>query len=127
MAVAAPRADVHDGTPSLSFMTLNPKTSRTCYAGGMAELQRRSGAAVKASPASASVLKTGLAAADDHQLGGLRGFPPVARVEVLHDGEAVRVGLLVLTRTSLPAIRAAGRPGHGGRARGPVPGRRVRG
>ncbi|MBV8306697.1 MAG: subclass B3 metallo-beta-lactamase [Gammaproteobacteria bacterium] len=67
------------------------------HAGGIAELQRLSGAQVAASPSSAKVLRAGHSGADDPQFGGLRGIPPVAHVTVVNDGETLRVGPLQLT------------------------------
>src|SRR5215813_653800 len=51
------------------------------HAGGIAELQRLSGAHVAASEWSAAVLKTGGVAPDDPQHGIIRGILPVSQVE----------------------------------------------
>ena len=67
------------------------------HAGGIAELQRATGAAVAASPASAAVLKSGTAGPDDPQYGVLLAYPAVPEVRVLSDGETLRVGGLALT------------------------------
>lgn len=67
------------------------------HAGGIAALQRATGARVAASPAAAAVLRTGRAPADDPQYGLLHDMPPVAEVDVLEDGVVVRVGDLALT------------------------------
>jgi metallo-beta-lactamase class B len=67
------------------------------HAGGIAELQRLSGATVAASPSSAKVLKRGHSGPDDPQFGSSRGIEPVAHVRVVHDGETLRVGPLELT------------------------------
>ncbi|HET7463105.1 MAG TPA: hypothetical protein VFJ82_17765, partial [Longimicrobium sp.] len=65
--------------------------------GGIAALQRVSGAAVAASPASARVLRHGASGPDDPQYGSLPSFAAVRNVRVIADGETVRVGPLALT------------------------------
>jgi metallo-beta-lactamase class B len=67
------------------------------HAGGIAALQRASGARVAASPASAAVLQSGTTSPDEPQHGLLFDMPPVPEVEVLADGQTVRVGPLALT------------------------------
>ena len=67
------------------------------HAGGIAELQRLSGAAVAASPSSAKVLKDGHSGPDDPQFGSIRGIEPVAHVRGVKNGETLRVGPLALT------------------------------
>jgi metallo-beta-lactamase class B len=67
------------------------------HAGGIGELQRLSRAKVAASAASARVFERGQSGPDDPQYGGL---PPIARlegVEVVADGQTVRVGTLEIT------------------------------
>lgn len=67
------------------------------HAGGIAELQRLSGARVVASPWSAQVLRDGAVAADDPQAGQL---DPIAKVnvdDIVQDGGQQRVGPLTLT------------------------------
>jgi metallo-beta-lactamase class B len=66
------------------------------HAGGLAALQRASGARVLATASSASVLRAGLAASDDPQFGAILPFPPVPNVSVVADGDTVRVGPLAL-------------------------------
>ncbi len=67
------------------------------HAGGLAELQRRSGAPVLASAASVRVLRTGVSGADDPQFGELDGFPGIADVRELALGATVRVGTVEVT------------------------------
>ena len=77
------------------------------HAGGIAALQRASGAVVAASPASAAALKQGEPSQDDPQYAFGRaknGFPPVPSVRVISDKETLRVGEL--------AISAHFTPGH---------------
>ena len=68
------------------------------HAGGLAQLQRLSGAKVLASPWSAEALRKGAPAADDPQHGvAAPGMEPIKEVEVLRDGQVVRLGNLALT------------------------------
>jgi metallo-beta-lactamase class B len=67
------------------------------HAAGIADLQRRSGAAVAARAPSAPVLESGRSGPDDPQFGGLPMMKPVNKVRVIADGEVVRVGPLALT------------------------------
>ena len=78
------------------------------HAGGIAALQRASGAAVAASPASALVLERGTSGPDDPQYGILLHFPPVPRVQVIADGETMRVGALTLTAHFTPGHTPGG-------------------
>ncbi|HWH50396.1 MAG TPA: subclass B3 metallo-beta-lactamase [Gemmatimonadaceae bacterium] len=66
------------------------------HAGGIAELQRATGATVEALPWSAHVIETGTPALDDPQYGVLKSYPPASHVRVIHDGDTVRVGPLAL-------------------------------
>lgn len=67
------------------------------HAGGIAALQRASGAQVAASAPSASVLEHGRPGPDDPQFEIHLDFPRVADVRALAEGEAVAVGPLSLT------------------------------
>jgi len=70
------------------------------HAGGIAALQRCSGAQVAASAAGARALVAGEPTADDPQYGLGRQekiFPPVMRVQSVRDGEVLRVGALAIT------------------------------
>ena len=78
------------------------------HAGGIAELQRESGATVVASLWSAAVLKSGLPAKDDPQYGILPNIQPVSHVRVLRDGEDLRLGDLVLTPHATPGHTPGG-------------------
>jgi metallo-beta-lactamase class B len=78
------------------------------HAGGIAELQHASGAAVAASPASASVLERGTSGTDDPQYGVALSFPPVLKVRVIADGETLRVGTLALTAHFTPGHTPGG-------------------
>lgn len=67
------------------------------HAGGIAELQRRSGAEVVASEASVPVLRSGEVGRDDPQYGTIPPIAKVARVRTIPAGDTVRVGPLLLT------------------------------
>ena len=73
------------------------------HAGGIAALQRDSGAEVLASPSGAQALRSGRVVADDPQAGySDNGFPAVARVREVHDGETIRLGKLSVTAHFTP-------------------------
>jgi metallo-beta-lactamase class B len=75
------------------------------HAGGIAALQRASGATVVASAAGAKALEAGMPTADDPQIGfgpKFHAFPPVSSVKVVADREVVRVGPLAVTAHYTP-------------------------
>ena len=74
------------------------------HVGGLAELQRRSGAKLIAAPEAAPVMASGKAAENDPQFGMHDPFPAVRVDEVLGDSQTVRLGTLEL--------RAVATPGH---------------
>lgn len=78
------------------------------HAGGIASLQRASGAQVAASGPSALVLGRGASGPDDPQYGGLPTFAPVPGVRVITDGETLRVGPLALTAHLTPGHTPGG-------------------
>lgn len=81
------------------------------HAGGIARLQRETGAVVAASPASARALETGRPTPDDPQFGkdGSEGaFPKVANVRVLKDKESVVLGDTTLTAHFTPGHTPGG-------------------
>jgi metallo-beta-lactamase class B len=67
------------------------------HAGGLAALQRATGAVVVASPKSAPVLASGQSGRDDPQYGVIESFEPVKNVRVLKDGETVKAGTVSAT------------------------------
>jgi metallo-beta-lactamase class B len=67
------------------------------HAGGIAALQRASGARVAASVPSAPVLERGASAAGDPQHGELADFPAVPGVQRFADGDTLRVGPIAVT------------------------------
>jgi metallo-beta-lactamase class B len=75
------------------------------HAGGIAALQRASGATVAASPSGADALQRGENTTDDPQFGfgkADNGFPPVKNVKVIKDSEVLRVGNLAITAVFTP-------------------------
>ena len=73
------------------------------HVGGVAALQRASGATVAASPSSADALRTGRPTPDDPQaaIPG-NGFPPVANLRAIADGETLTVGGTAITARFTP-------------------------
>lgn len=74
------------------------------HAGGIAELQKLSGAKVIASDLAAKVLRSGKADRSDPQFGHLKSYPGAKNVEALGTRESVEVGKLQL--------RVIHTPGH---------------
>ena len=66
------------------------------HAGGIAELQRISGARVAASGPSAREIGTGTATRDDPQLKSALPYPAVKKLDVIHDGVTLRIGALAI-------------------------------
>jgi metallo-beta-lactamase class B len=101
---------------ALGFRTEDVKlilTSHVHYdhVGGVAALQRASGAEVAASEPSARALRSGEPTPDDPQYAlGVpeRLFPPVARVRVIQDGEVLRVGATAITARRTPGHTPGG-------------------
>jgi metallo-beta-lactamase class B len=79
------------------------------HAGGIAELQRLSGATVLSSPAGAAVLRTGLQNPQDPQFSTeTPHIAPVANVREIGDGTVVKVGPLRLTAHYTPGHAPGG-------------------
>lgn len=75
------------------------------HAGGIAALQRASGAMVAASPSGAEALRRGENTTDDPQYGfgkAANGFPPVKNVKVIKDSETLSVGNVSITANFTP-------------------------
>jgi metallo-beta-lactamase class B len=72
------------------------------HAGGIAALQRDSGAQVLASAAGAREMALGGADRDDPQYGDARDYPPVHHMRALRDGEVVRLGGVAITAHYTP-------------------------
>lgn len=72
------------------------------HVGGIARLQRLSGATVIASAPAAKVLETGTAGVDDPQAGMHKPFPAVSVGRVIGDNGELRLGNLMLTAIATP-------------------------
>jgi metallo-beta-lactamase class B len=75
------------------------------HAGGIAALQRATGATVAASPSGADALRRGENTTDDPQFGygrAANGFPAVKNVKVIKDSEVLRVGNVAITAVFTP-------------------------
>jgi metallo-beta-lactamase class B len=78
------------------------------HAGGIAELQKLSGARVVASPWTADVMRKGAVPHDDPQFGVIIPIARVARVETLQDGQAVSAGAVTVTAHLTPGHTPGG-------------------
>jgi len=81
------------------------------HAGGIAALQRASGASVAASPAAKRALEGGGPTPDDPQFAfgpAHNNFPAVARVRAIADGEILRVGDIAITAHFTPGHTPGG-------------------
>jgi metallo-beta-lactamase class B len=81
------------------------------HVGGIAELQRRSGARVGASPLAAAALRSGNVPADDPQAAfgaAMMAYPALAEVVGIADGETIRVGELAVTALHTPGHTPGG-------------------
>lgn len=78
------------------------------HVGGLAELQRMTGAKVVSSKAGAQALRQGRGGPDDPQfeLGG--AFPAIEHVDVISDGETLQVGLVAITGHYTPGHTPGG-------------------
>lgn len=78
------------------------------HAGGIAELQRLSGARVAASQWTADVMRKGEVPRDDPQFGALRPIARVARVETFKDNETLNAGAVSVTAHLTPGHTPGG-------------------
>jgi metallo-beta-lactamase class B len=78
------------------------------HAGGISELQKRSGARVAASPWTADVMNQGEVPRDDPQFGIIRPIARIARVERFKDGETLRAGTVTVTAHLTPGHTPGG-------------------
>jgi len=72
------------------------------HVGGIAKLQRLSGATVVSSVPAKKVLETGTPSGDDPQSGTLKPVPPASVGRTIVDGQEVRLGNLMLTAIATP-------------------------
>ena len=108
---SAPR--IRENVRALGFLLEDVKLIVTSHAhfdhaGGVAELQRASGATVAASPWSARVMTTGAPAPEDPQYRVALRYPAVANVQVIADGDTLRVGPLALVAHFTPGHTPGG-------------------
>jgi metallo-beta-lactamase class B len=78
------------------------------HAGGIAELQKMSGARVAASRWTADVMRRAAVPRDDPQFGIIRPIARVARVETFEDGETLHAGSLNITAHLTPGHTPGG-------------------
>ena len=90
------------------------------HAGGLAKLQRLTGAQLVASPGQAEVLTSGVPAKDDPQSGVLKPFPPAHVDRVLRNGEMIRVGNIAVSATATPGHTSGALTWHWGSCDGGV-------
>lgn len=101
---------IHHNIRTLGFRTEDIKLIAVSHGhfdhgGGVAALQRFTGATVAASPSTAEALRRGENTPDDPQFGfgrAFNGFPPVKNVRQAADGEVMRVGALAVTVHHIP-------------------------
>src|SRR4051812_45387472 len=72
------------------------------HIGGVSQLQRMSGAMLMTSAPAANVLRTGVSTVDDPQAGTLKPIPTAVVGRIIHDGEEVRLGNLMVTAMATP-------------------------
>lgn len=78
------------------------------HAGGIAELQKLSGATVLASPASLEIIASGQPDKTDPQFRNLVPMTAVAKTSVIHDGDVVRLGQIAVTAHLTPGHTKGG-------------------
>jgi metallo-beta-lactamase class B len=78
------------------------------HAGGIADLQKLSGARVVASPWTADVMKKGIVPRDDPQFGIVVPIARIARVTTLKDGEILQAGSVTVTAHFTPGHTPGG-------------------
>lgn len=76
------------------------------HAGGIADLQKMSGAVVLGSPASIAVLRSGQPDKRDPQYPGLKAMTPIPNTRAVRDGEVVKLGPLAVTARFTPGHTA---------------------
>jgi metallo-beta-lactamase class B len=90
------------------------------HVGGLAKLQRMTGAELLASAPAAAVLNSGTARGDDPQAGINPPFEPAHVDRIIRDGEQVRLGDIVLTAVATPGHTAGALSWHWGSCDGGV-------
>jgi metallo-beta-lactamase class B len=90
------------------------------HAGGIAELQRMTGAQLLASAAAAPVLNSGVPSDQDPQAGLKQTFPAAHVDRIVQDGEQVRLGNIVLVALATPGHTPGATSWHWGSCQGGV-------
>ena len=72
------------------------------HVGGLARLQRLSGATIVTSAAAAKVITSGVPGTDDPQYGSVKSFPSAEVGRIISDGGEVRLGNLMVTAMTTP-------------------------
>ena len=90
------------------------------HVGGIAKLQRITGAQVLASAAAAPVLNTGKAGKDDPQYGMHPDFPAAHVDRIVQDGEQLRIGNTIVTGVATPGHTPGAMTWHWGSCDGGV-------
>ena len=90
------------------------------HAGGLAKLQRLTGAQLVASQAQSEVLRSGIPAKDDPQFGVLKSVPPARVDHVVTNGEMVRLGNIAVIATATPGHTEGALTWHWGSCDGGV-------
>lgn len=90
------------------------------HVGGLANLQRMTGAQLIASPAAAAVLNSGMPSEDDPQAELKQSFPAARVDRLVNDGEQVRLGNTVLMALSTPGHTPGALTWHWGSCQGGV-------
>jgi metallo-beta-lactamase class B len=90
------------------------------HVGGIARLQQLTGAQLGASEAAAAVLRTGVAGVGDPQAGTNPPFPAARVDRIIHDGEMVRLGDVILTAVATPGHTPGALTWHWGACDGGV-------
>ena len=98
---------------ALGFQTRDIKAIAYSHAhydhvGGIAALQRASGATVWSSAAGRTAMTSGVPSPDDPQVKSALPFPRVTRVRVVKDGQSVRVGEVSITAHLTPGHTPGG-------------------
>nr|ACS83721.1 Amo1 [uncultured bacterium AOAmox1] len=78
------------------------------HAGGIAALQKLTGAQVLVGAANVASMRSGVSPSTDPQFGSLSNFAGAAKVRGVADGEVVKLGPLVVTAHSTPGHTAGG-------------------
>ena len=84
------------------------------HVGGIAKLQKLTGATLFASAPAQAVLNSGTASTDDPQYGILKPFPAAHVDELVTDGQMIRLGNTVLIATTTPGHTAGALTWHWG-------------